>query len=274
MKKIFAVVAAALFMGGCHYASIEPSEQGVKSSQPWFFGHGGVDDAPINPGSEIIPWSTSVIHISTTPTAFDIPFDNLLPSNRIPLDFHTTVRMQVVNAPELVKHWNGAAVDKDGNESNYWFWANIAPQYNTYVRQAARKYDMNQLVIGNGVELIEQEVTANLNNFIKANHMPVRLLSVTMGRAGVPQEILNQTTETVAQQQRKLTMDAQAQAEQSRKGAELARAEADNAYRTAMQQSPEQYIEVKRIEMLGKVCANENSHCIFGNATPLMNMNH
>jgi hypothetical protein len=270
VKKILLATVAMLSLAGCHYASVDSSEQGVLIRRPWLLGHGGVDPTPVTTGAEVVAWSTEVVHVSTTPTSFDIAFDNLMPSNRIPLDFHTTVRLQVTNAPELVKNWNGAAKDKDGNESEYWFWGNIAPQYTNFVRQAARRYDMNQLVVGNGVELIEQEVTANLDKFIKTNHMPVKLLSVTMGRAGVPPEILAQTTETAAQQQRKLTMDAQTQAEIARKASELARAEADNAYRAQMQLSPEQYVELQRIKMQDHACGGEkNCTFIFG-STPVM----
>jgi hypothetical protein len=270
MKKC--ILVAALALSACGYAAPDAGQQAVLVRKPWFFGSGGVDMTPIATGSKIVASSTDAIMVSVTPTSFDIPFENLTPSNTIPLDFHTTVRMQVTNAPVLVRDWNGAAKDKDGNESYYWFWGSIAPVYNNLVRQAVKKYDMNQLVTGNGVELVEAEVSNNLNDFIRKNKMPVRLLSVTMGKPGIPEEILRQKTETVAQTQRIQTELAKQKAEETRKGAELARAEADNAYRTAMGQSSEQYVELKRIEMLREACSRGT--CIFGGGTPIINTNH
>lgn len=117
-------------------------------------------------------------------------------------------------------------------------------------------------------------MTKRLDAFIKQNHMPVKLLSVTIGRAAPPQSIVDQRTETAAQQQRKNTMDATTQAEQARKAAELARAEADNAYRAEMQLSPEQYVELQRIQMQKDACGKPDRACtfIFGGGNPLINV--
>ena len=52
-----------------------------------------------------------------------------------------------------------------------------------------------------------------------------------------------------------------AQAEDQRKNAETARAAADNAYRQAIGLTPEQYVQLKRIEMEVKVCSE--GKCTF-----------
>jgi hypothetical protein len=268
MKKMIAL-SALLLTAGCHYASIDAGEAGVTQQHPWFFGHGGVGDDVIQPGTAMVAWSTDVNHISVTPTAFEVQFDNLMPSNSIPLDFHTVVRMQVTDPVDLVKNWNGAAVDKDGNPSDYWFWGTIQPIYVNMIRQEVKKYDMNQLALtGEAVDAVEATVTKRLDAYIKQNKMPVKLLSITLGKAGLPDEILAQKTETAAQGQRILTMEAQKQAEDARKLAEQSRAEADNAYRSQMSLSPEQFVELKRIEMQEKACVRGT--CIFGNGTPLI----
>lgn len=268
MKKMF-IIAIMATTAACSYASPDAGQEGVMIRHPWLFGSGGVVDETIKTGSAVKAMSTDVVYISTTPTAFDVPFDNLMPSNSIPLDFHTTVRMQVTNPVELVKKWNGALKDKDGNESNYWFTGSIEPIYTNFVRQEVKKYDMNQLALtGSAVDNVEAAVSQRLDTYIKQNKMPVRLLSITMGRAGLPQEILDQKTETAAQQQRQLTMLAQQQAEEARKGAEAARASADQAYQAEMHLSPEQFVELKRIEMQRNAC--QRGTCIFGNGTALV----
>jgi regulator of protease activity HflC (stomatin/prohibitin superfamily) len=175
-----------------------------------------------------------------------------------------------------VKDWNGAAhaVDKDGNVTDElsfsWFYGTIQPIYSNLVRQEVKNFDMQSLAFtGSAIDQIDAKVTDQLNAFIAKNKMPVRLLSVTIGRAVPPQEILDQRTETAAQQQRELTMAAKQKAEEARKGAEIASAEADNAYRLAMGQDTAQYIELKRIEMLRTACSRGT--CIFGGGTPIIN---
>lgn len=269
MKKIFLAALAALSLAGCGYASPDAGEQGVMIRKPWFFGSGGVDMQPVNTGTTLKAWSTDVVYVPVTPQAFEIGFDNLMPADGIPLDFHTVVRVQVTDAARLVRDWNGAAKTEKGDPANSWFWDNINPVYSNLVRQDVKNFDMASLAFGGAaIDQIDAHVTAQLNAFIRKNRMPVRLLSVTIGRATPPQEILDQRTETAAQQQRQKTMLAQQQAEEARKGAELARAQADVAYRSEMGLSPEQFVELKRIEMQRDACGHGT--CVFGNAQPII----
>jgi hypothetical protein len=65
----------------------------------------------------------------------------------------------------------------------------------------------------------------------------------------------------LAQEQRIQTEIQIKNAETQRKSAEEARAAADNAYRQAIGLSPEQYVQLKRIEMELKVCGD--GKCTF-----------
>lgn len=261
MKKC-AIALCALSLSACGYASADAGEEVVLVRHPWFFGHGGIEDEPVQTGTSLIAWSTSEHKVNVNPQAFEVQFDNLMPMNRIPVDFHTVVRIQVVDSVELVKHWNGAAVNDEGKPTNAWFWANIQPIYVNLVREEVKRFDMNQLVIGQGVGQIEAAVTTKLNDYIRRNKIPVRLLSITMGKAVIPNSILEQTTATATQEQRKLTMDATALAETARINAERQRALADNAYRIDVGRSPEQELEFQRIQMLKDTC--KTNTCIFG----------
>jgi hypothetical protein len=71
----------------------------------------------------------------------------------------------------------------------------------------------------------------------------------------------NQRIETATQEQRIQTEQQTKLAEVQRKSAEEARAAADNAYRQAIGLSPEQYVQLKRIEMEQRVCAD--AKCTF-----------
>lgn len=262
-------LAAVMLLAGCGYASPDAGQQGVLVSKPWFFGSGGVDMTPVDTGSALVAGSTDVVYVQTSPRAFVIEFNDLMPSNGIPLDFHATIRVQVTDAPRLVRDWNGGATDKDGNPSDVWFWGNISPQFGNLVRSEVKNYDMASLAFsGAAIDEVDAKVYAKLADFIARNKMPVKILSVTIGRATPPQEILNQRTETAAQQQREQTMVAQQKAEEARRGAEAARANADNAYNNEMGLTPGQFVDLKRIEMQRDACSKGT--CIFGNATPLV----
>lgn len=269
--RLLLLTATALSLAACGYASPDAGQEGVAIAKPWFFGSGGVRPDPIATGSSIVAASTDVVMVDMTPQAFEVQFDNLMPSNRIPVDFHTVVRVQVVDSVDLVKNWRGAMTRTTRNDeevpADLWFWGSIQPIYVNLVREEVKRYDMNALVVGNGVAEIEAAVTNKLNNYLRVNKMPVRLLSVTMGKANIPESILNQTTATANQEQRKLTMDATAAAETARINAERQRAMADNAYRVDVGRSPEQELEFQRIKMLGEAC--QTNTCVFGNP-PLM----
>lgn len=267
-RNLYSAVCA-LALAGCGYVSPDAGQEAVLVRKPWFFGSGGVDDTPVGTGSAVVALSTDAIYVDVTPIAFDVKFDDLMPSNGIPLDFNTTIRIQITDTPKLVSKWGGGEKGDDGKPTYGWYWRNINPQYENFVRQAVKRYDMNQLALtGAAVEAVDREVSANMEKYLKQIGIPVKLLGVTVGRANPPEAIKNQRIETAAQQQREQTMAAAERAEVARKRSELARAEADNAYRAGMSLSPEQFVELKKIEMQRTACAKGT--CIFGNGSALV----
>jgi len=86
-------------------------------------------------------------------------------------------------------------------------------------------------------------------------------VTMTVGKANPPDSVKNQRIETATQEQRIQTEQQTKLAEVQRKSAEEARAAADNAYRQAIGLSPEQYVQLKRIEMEQRVCAD--GKCTF-----------
>lgn len=271
MKKVL-IAICALGLTACGYADPNAGEEGVLVRKPWFFGDGGVDPQPLKTGSHIVAWSTDVIRINVTPRAFEVKFDDLMPNNGIPLDFVTTVRLQVTDSAALVRDWGGAIPDEHGNPSDAWYWRNINPAYENFVRDAVKKYSMDQLALsGAAISAVDHEVSQKLEGYLRQNKMPVKLLGVTVGRANPPEAIKEQRIETQREQQREQTMVAQQRAEVSRKQAELARAEADNAYRSQMSLTPEQFVDLERINMQRDVCT-KGKGCTFiiGNGSALV----
>jgi hypothetical protein len=119
-------------------------------------------------------------------------------------------------------------------------------------------------------------VRNQLDAFFTTSHIPVRILTMTVGRAIPPDAIRDQRIQTAAQEQRIQTEKEVTLAEEQRAKAEAARAVADNAYRQAIGLPPEQFIELQGIQMQLQVCGpNGKANCTFiqnGGATPTLEM--
>ena len=85
--------------------------------------------------------------------------------------------------------------------------------------------------------------------FIKDKGLPVKLITMTVGKCSSAGRHQYECIGTAAHEQRVQTEQQTKLAEVQRKAAEEARAAADNAYRHALGPSPEQHAELKRIEM-------------------------
>jgi regulator of protease activity HflC (stomatin/prohibitin superfamily) len=123
------------------------------------------------------------------------------------------------------------------------------------------------------LDAIDAEIHDQLVAFIAAKKLPVQLVTMTVGRANPPDAIKNQRVETAAQEQRIQTERQKKLAEDARLQAEQSRANADNAYRESMHLSPEQFIQLKQIEMQQEVCGHGGCTFIMGGgAAPVYNL--
>lgn len=264
------IVLVALSLAACGRAAPDAGEAAVLIQKPWVFGHGGVDQTPVTTGLTFTAWSTSVKYVNMKPQAFSIEFDDMMSSDGIPLSFDATLTLQVTDAVSLVQNFSGGD-DDDGAKGTGWYDNNVKPAAVNIVRDAFKGHDMNSLAItADGATAVETTVKAQLNAYIAAHHIPVQVVNFVLGRVNPPQGIKQQRTMTAEETQRKQTEIQTQQAEENRKLAETARASADDAYRNAMGLSPEQFVELQRIQMMGRVCANERCTFIVGNATPII----
>jgi len=241
---------------GCNTVSPNNGFEAVLVEKPLIFGHGGVDDTPVKTGLTFTAPTTSAIFVNMQPIAVTEDLKDLMSSDGVPLEFDPQLIVQVDDSVKLIKNFGEA-----------WYPNNIQRQFQNYVRQSAKKYDSNETAIkSSAIEVIEQEVTKNLSDYIVATKIPVHVVRVTIGKANPPDLIKHQRVETAAQEQRVNTEAQRKLAEDSRKAAELSRAEADNAYRNQMGLSPDQFIQLERVKMQANACANPNSRCIFNDA--------
>ena len=259
----YLMMLSALGLVGCSVYSPDAGHEIVLIEKPWIFGHGGVDSDPVKPGRTFAAITTEGVDVYMQPQKFDTEMHDTMTSDGVPISFHAIVVLQVTDSVALIKNFGPT-----------WYQNNLEEQFKTMVRQAVRKRGMNETAISTtALDAIDAEIRDALKAFIKEKGLPIQLVTMTVGRANPPDAIKNQRIETATQEQRIQTEQQTKLAEVQRKSAEEARAAADNAYRQAIGLSPEQYVQLKRIEMENRVCAD--GKCTFienGGAVPAFNV--
>ena len=249
MRSLLALAAAAI--AGCSSYAPDAGHEVVLVEKPILFGHGGVDDQSVKTGRTFTALTTEGVDVYMQPRKFEAEMTDMMTSDGVPITFHAIIVLQVTDSVGLIK-----------NFGPQWYVNNLEQPFQTMVRQAVRKRGMNETAISTtALEAIDEEIRTALDAFIKEKGLPVKLITMTVGKANPPDAIKNQRIETAAQEQRVQTEKQVKLAEDQRKAAEESRAAADNAYRQALGLSPEQYVQLKRIEMESRVCAE--GKCTF-----------
>lgn len=258
MRIAMVVVCAALLAAGCSSYTPDAGHEVVLIKKPWIFGHGGLEPQPVTTGRVYTAWSTEGIDVFMQPTKFDVELADTMTSDGVPITFHAIVVLQVTDSVALIRNFGPD-----------WYKNNVEEPFRTMVRQAVRKHGMNETAISTvALDSIDAEIRDQLEAFIREKNLPVKLVTMTVGKANPPDAIKNQRIETATQEQRIQTEKQKKLAEDVRQQAEQSRANADNAYREAMHLSPEQFIELQRIGMLEKVCTEGKCTFIQGGAVP------
>ena len=272
MKRMFiGVVGLILVSGlaGCSVASPNAGHEAVWMEKPVFFGHGGVDQTPVMAGREYGAMTSEAIDVDMLPQRVDMEFDDMMTSSGVPVSFHVVATFKVTDPVKLVSQFGA-----DHDEKNWGFWTrNLDQPISNAVRDAVKKRDMQEMAISQtAADAVGQEVNAAAVSIVQKLGVPIVFTAVNVGRVNPPDAIKNQRIETAAQEQRAITMQQTKLAEDQRKAAEQSRAAADNAYREAMQLSPDQFLQLERIKMQIEVCGHQGSNCTFfigGNVTPV-----
>ena len=259
MKAIGISVLVLVLVSGCSVYSPDAGHQVVLVEKPWLFGHGGVDADPVSTGRTWAAFTTDGVDVYMQPQRFEQALDDTMSADGVPLGFHAVINLQVTDSVSLVKNFGPD-----------WYKNNVEQEFAQLVRQAVRKRGMNETAISTtAVDDVDREVEAAMTAYMKDKGLPIRLITMTVGRANPPDAIKNQRVETATQEQRVQTEKQIKLAEDQRKSAEESRAAADNAYRLAIGLSPEQYVELKRIEMEVKVCGDGKCTFIVNSGTPV-----
>jgi hypothetical protein len=271
-KRLPLTLMGALFaigMAGCTTASPDAGHQAVWVEKPVFFGHGGVDPTPVTTGKEYGAVSSDAVDVTMQPQRIDMEFDDMMTKSGVPVSFHVLFVFQVDDSVKLVQ---GFGVDSSGEAKGAWTRV-VDPQINQLVRDTVKAYEMQDIALSQiSVDAASASIKDGTLSIVKSTGLPITMLSVNVGRILPPDAVKNQRIETAAQEQRVITMQQTKLAEDARKLAEESRAAADNAYKQQMGLSPEQFVEMSRIQMQEKVCSNGGCTFILGGGTPLINV--
>jgi len=253
---------------GCSTASPDAGHEAVWVMKPLFFGHGGIDPAPVKTGRSYGAITSNAVDVSMLPQRVDVVFDDMVTKSGVPVSFHVVATFRVVDSVKLVSLFGA-----DRDERGWGFWdRNVDQPLRTAVRDAVKKRDMQEMAISqSAADDVGREVAVAANQIVQQANIPIAFIAINVGRVNPPDAIKNQRIATAEQEQRAITEQQTKLAEDQRKAAEQSRAAADNAYRMAMQLSPDQFLQLERIKMQRDVCSR-GTNCTFfigGNVTPV-----
>jgi regulator of protease activity HflC (stomatin/prohibitin superfamily) len=243
------VAGMVLVLSGC--VAIDAGHEGVLVEQPFFFGHGGVDPVPAKTGRVAIAPTTDVIDVDVRPIQYAEHFD-IISAENAPVSFDAFLIANVVEgrSPELISRFGPN-----------WYKNNVKEAFRTFVREEVQKYPLFQLTTDPTTrtklqETIAREVQAKL---IEKQNIPVRLNRVVVGSILPPKGVIDQTTQTIIQEQRRLTMVEFQKAEESREKAERQRGIADRAYRESLGLTAPEFVDLRRIEVQKEIVQHSPS---------------
>lgn len=271
MKKTTTIIMLAFMLAtttGCHRVKTNGGFENVLIKQPFFsiFGEGGVEDEPLSAGSVWCAATTSNIPFPITPITITEEFKNMIPADNTPVSFNASLKIKLRKgqSPILYKDFGAA-----------WYEQSLQEYFRTLVRNRASAYKMFDLASKREItDTIQAALFAEVSAYVKELGLPIDIMQVIIGAISPPEEVLNETRNTAAQNQGILTQNARANAELSRKQAEINKAIADQAYRNQMGMTIAEYqhqrqleIEKEKVELIKD---NHNITIIFGNANPVV----
>lgn len=250
MKKLMMILAVAIIsiatLSSCHGVRPAADEEAVLIYKPWLFGHGGVDDEPVQTGLTWCWFSTESETFKIIPQKQQVDMEDLVSNDNTPLDFHTVVVTQIKQgkSPILLKNYG-----KD------WFFTNIYNHYCNRVRDYVSQHSPFDLMSNREVlNSIDQKLLVEMRDFIaqlsKEKEFPVEIKQIVIGKAIPNDEQLEEMNKTAKAVQAKQTQEREVEVQLARERAEKQRAIADKAYMTEMNLSATQFIQLKAWDII------------------------
>jgi regulator of protease activity HflC (stomatin/prohibitin superfamily) len=252
MKKFLAMFSIALVamlsMSSCHGVAPDADEEAVLIEHPWFFGHGGVQDEPVESGLTWCWWTTFSETFKIVPYKHQVDMDDLFSDDNTPLDFHTIIITQIIKGktPILLQ-----------NYGTKWFETNIYNYYCNLVRDHISQHSPFDLMSNRAIlNEIDAKVLKQMQDYVaklsKEKEFPVAVKQVTIGKAMPNKEQLAEMNNTAKAVQAKQTQEREAEVQMAREKADKQRAKADKAYCEELGLTIPQFIELRKWEVIEK----------------------
>jgi len=257
---VLGIVVLLTMTTGCVMPAIDAGHEGVLVHKPIFFGHGGVDPVPAPTGRIVAALTTEVIDVDVRPIQYSEHFD-IISSENAPVSFDAFFIANVVEgrSPELISRFGPN-----------WYASNVKEAFRTIVREEVQKYALFELTTKSATRVklqdaIDHEVRTRI---IEKQNIPVRLNRIVVGSILPPKGVLEQTAQTIIQEQRRITMVEFQKAEETREKAERQRGIADRAYRESLGLTAPEFVDLRRIEVQKEIV----THAPNSNLTIIMGM--
>ena len=250
-KPMLSVLSLCLVAGLSSCINVAPGagEEAVLIHKPYIFGHGGIDDKPVETGRQYEWFSTSYVIVSMLPQKFDEKLDDAASNDNTLLDFNTQIQLQVEDnkSPVLIK-----------NYGNNWYVNVIQEVYRNTVRNYIYKFGPFDLMSNREVlDSINFAVKGDMERYIdelsaKSGELPIDVVNVVVGRAIPNEKQKAEMDNTAAATQAKRTEESRFEMLKAKEAAERQRAIADKAYQEEMGLSADQFIQLKAWEVIEK----------------------
>lgn len=247
MKKLFSILfalVAVVMLSSCCFVSPDADEETVLVKKPWFFGHGGVDNDPVQSGLTWCALSTHSETFKIVPVRHEVVLDDIFSDDNTPLDFHSVIVTQVEQgkSPILLQ-----------NYGRDWFDTNLYNYFCNLVRDHISQYSPFDLMSNRQVlSTIDKKILKQMQDYVatlsKHKPMPVIIKDVIIGKATPNKEQLAEMNRTAKMVQAKQTQEREYEVQVAREKAERQKAVADKAYMSEMNLSPQQFIQLKWVE--------------------------
>lgn len=239
--RILGIMGLLWSVSGCMLPAIDAGHEGVLVKKPLLFGHGGVDPIPATTGRVFVAPTTEIIDVDIRPVQHSEHFE-IISAENAPVSFDAFLIANVLEgrSPELISRFGPN-----------WYANNVKEAFRTFVREEVQKYQLFELTTKPATraklqEAVEQEVR---NRLFDKPGLPILLNRVVIGSILPPKGVLEQTAETIKQEQRKITMVEFQKAEEAREKAERQRGIADRAYREHLGLSAPEFVDLRRVEV-------------------------
>ena len=250
-KTMLSMLSLCLVAGLTSCINVAPGagEEAVLIHKPYIFGHGGVDDKPVETGRQYEWFSTDYVIVSMLPQKFDEKLDDAASNDNTLLDFNTQIQLQVEDnkSPVLIK-----------NYGSNWYINVIQEVYRNTVRNYISKFGPFDLMSNREVlDSINFAVKDDMECYIdelsaKSGELPITVVNVVVGRAIPNEKQKAEMDNTAAATQAKRTEESRLEMLKAKEAAERQRAIADKAYQEEMGLNADQFIQLKAWEVIEK----------------------